>query len=203
MGRARAGGPPDTFVGDRTTGWIRGHLVNGRRHGCGDTWRNLVPPTAVADPHHAPVEQYIDDCLDACRRYEQQAQRDRWYGAYSCVRASNHPLSDPSESDDAHLYAHAPEFIRIDWRAVRIDKPDDRTPPQALKNMHSDPIRPVASFPPHLRLPALPTPMHGHPALPAGNVTDGELPADLPADFPGAQDNQFDGWFEIHKIVED
>ncbi|ROU09356.1 hypothetical protein D9T17_00565 [Lysobacter enzymogenes] len=119
------------------------------------------------------------------------------------MRASQHPLSDPSETDDAHLYAYAPEFIRIDGRAVRIDKPDDGTPPQALQNMHSDPIRPVASFPPHLRLPALPTPMYGRPALPAGNVTGGELPADLPADFPGAQDNQFDGWFEIPQVVAD
>ncbi|SDY79190.1 hypothetical protein SAMN04487939_106105 [Lysobacter sp. yr284] len=201
--RTLAGGPPDTFVDDRPPGWIRGHLVNGRWHGRGDTWRNLVPLTTIANPNHATVEQYIDNYLDACRRYEEKIQRDHWYGVYYCVRASKSPLSDPSETDDVHLYAYAPEFIRIDWCAVRIVKPDDQTPLQALENMDSYPLQSVATFPSDLRLPALPTPMYGRHVLPADNATGGEVLADLPADFPAAQDNGFDNWFEIHQIVPD
>lgn len=192
-------GPAETFAGDRRPGWIRGHLVNGRWHGRGDTWQNLVPLTSVANTNHATVEGYIDNYLLACHRYEDAAHRDDWYGVYYCVQASANPFSDPSVTNPKNLYSYAPEFIRITWRAVRIAKPHNVSPTTALNSIDSYPLHAVPQFPQGFVLPVLPTVMKNTYTLPSGNTSGQAVLGSLPTGLPTQQSNGFDNWIEIHQ----
>lgn len=194
------GGPGIAFVQDVGFVWVRGHLINGRWGGPGNTWQNLVPLTGVANPNHATVEGYIDAYLLASYQYEMAAHRADWYGVYYCVQASASPLSHPALTNNANLYSYAPEFIRILWRAVSIAKPVNVMPAAAALNMGNYAVNPVAAFPPGFAVPALPMAMNGVQALPPGNVAGGAVLGALPGNFPAAQANGFDGGIEIHQI---
>lgn len=194
------GGPPLSFIQDGANGWIRGHLINGRWGGPGNTWQNLVPLTGVANANHATVEGYIDAFIAACYQYEMAAHRTDWYGVYYCAQSSANPFSHPTMTNNQNLYSYAPEFIRIAWRAVRIVKPLNVMPNVAAGNMANYPVNAVAAFPVGFVLPPLPGVMNGAATLPAaGNVAGGAVLGALPGNFPAAQGNGFDGVIEIHQ----
>jgi len=193
------GGPPLTFTQDNTNNWIRGHMINGRWGGPGNTWQNLVPLTATANANHATVEGYMDAFLAACYAYETSGQRDAWYGLYYCVQSSVNPFSDATTTNNQNLYSYAPEFIRILWRAVRILKPVNVSTATAAANIGTYPMNAVAAFPPGFAVPALPYVMNGNATLPPGNAAGGAVLGAIPAGFPGLQANGFDGGIEIHQ----
>lgn len=193
------GGPPLYFIQDTTYPWIRGHLINGRWGGLGNTWQNLVPLTGVGNANHATVESYIDNFIAACYQYETGGPRPVWYAVYYCVQASVNPFSHPANTHPQNLYAYAPEFIRIQWRAVAVTKPVNVSAANAAANIGNYPINPVAAFPPGFVLPPRPPVMVGAGALPPGNFPGGAVLGAVPAGFPAAQGNGFDGAIEIHQ----
>jgi len=193
-------GPAGTFVTDADNLWVRGHLINGRWGGAGNTWQNLVPLTATGHACQATVEGYIDAYLAACYQYEQGGQRPAWYGVYYCVQASQDPWSDANATADTNLYSYAPAFIKISWRAVAITKPLNVSTQAAAATIDHYPMASVANFPPGFVLPALPAVMNGAATLPAaGNVAGGAVLGALPGIFPAAQANGFDGAIEVHQ----
>lgn len=193
------GGPPLSFVQDGNYAWIRGHLINGRWGGPGNTWQNLVPLTGVANANHATVEGYMDAFIAACYQYETGGYRADWYGVYYCVQTSANPFSAPGVTNNINLYSYAPEFIRILWRAVRIAKPVNVSTAVAAANMNVYPFFAVPAFPGGFAVPARPLVMNGVNALPPGNVAGGAVLGAPPAGFPAAQANGFDGQIEIHQ----
>ncbi|MBX9400318.1 hypothetical protein K4L06_03280 [Lysobacter sp. BMK333-48F3] len=198
--RLLPGGPSDTFVTDADNIWIRAHLIDGRRGGAGNTWQNLTPLTGVGNANHAAVEGYIDAYLAACYQYEQGGPRPAWYGAYYCAQVSQAPWSDANGTGDTNLYSYAPAFIRISWRAVAIAKPVNVMPQVAAANIDRYPLAGVANFPQGFVLPQRPAVMNGAETLPArGNVAGGAVLGALPANFPAAQANGFDGGIEVHQ----
>lgn len=195
-------GPAETFTTDGNNNWVRAHLINGRWGGPGNTWQNLTPLTATGNANHATVEGYIDAYLAACRQFETsgQGQQPVWYGVYYCVQASQDPWSDANTTADTNLYSYAPAFIKISWRAVTITKPVNVSPQAAAANIDNYPMAGVVNFPQGFQLPQLPAVMNGAATLPAaGNVAGGAVLGALPANFPVAQVNGFDGWIEVHQ----
>jgi len=194
-----AGGPPLTFTQDNVNTWIRGHMINGRWGGPGNTWQNLVPLTTGANANHATVEAYMDAFLAASYAYETGGQRDAWYGLYYCVQSSVNPFSDATMTNNQNLYSYAPEFIRILWRAVRILKPVNVSTATAAANIGTYPMNAVAAFPAGFVVPPLPNAMNGTATLPPGNAAGGAVLGAVPANFPAAQGNGFDGGIEVHQ----
>jgi hypothetical protein len=194
------GGPAVTFTQDGNfNGWIRGHLVNGRWGGSGANWNNLTPLTAQANANHATVEGYIDSFLVRSAAFEASARQQLWLGVYYCVQVSAAPFAAIGHINDGNLYAYAPAFIRVSWRAVSINKPIGFAPAAVAGNMANLGFNPVAAFPLGFNLPARPQAMVNTQTLPANNVAGGALVAGLPANFPVAQNNGFDGFMEIHQ----
>lgn len=197
--RVLAGGPPLSFTQDATSPWVRSHLIDGRWGGPGNTWQNLVPLTGVGHANHATVKSYIDSFIAACYLYEISGQRTAWYAVYYCVQASVRPFSHPADTNNQNLYAYAPEFIRILWRAVSVNKPVNVSTAIAAANIDNYAFNAVAEFPRGFVLRALPAVMDGAAALPAGNVAGGAVLGAPPPRFPAAQANGFDGGIEIHQ----
>ncbi|ALN63927.1 hypothetical protein GLA29479_3065 [Lysobacter antibioticus] len=193
-------GPQLMFTQDNLNTWIRAHLINGRWGGAGNGWQNLVPMTAPAYANQATVEAYMDAFLAASYQYETSGQRDAWYGLYYCVQSSVSPFSDAATTNKQNLYAYAPEFIRILWRAVRILKPVNVSTATAAANLGTYPMSAVAAFPVSFVMPPLPKAMNGTATLPQGKVAGGAVLGALPGNVPAAQANGFDSEIEIHQI---
>lgn len=190
-------GPTVTFSQDTTNTWIRGHLINGRWGGSGSTWQNLTPLTSIANPNHATIEAYMDRYLTNSLNYENAAHRNAWYGIYYVVQCSANPFA--AVPANQCLYSYAPEFIKITWRAVSVQKPVN----QSVATVKANPL--MAGNP--VAVPALPFPnpttptIAGWPVavLPAGNSPGGTTLGALPVGFPARQNNGFDGEIEIHQ----
>lgn len=192
-----AGGPVITFTEDGNYQWKRGHLVNGRWGGLGSDWRNLTPLSNIANPNHATIEAYMDRYMINSLAYEQAAHRTHWYCLWYAVQCSANPFSGaPSKGD---LYSYAPEFIKVSWRAVSVVKPINSSVAAVTANplMAGGPVT-VPALP--FAAPATPG-VPGWPVtvLPAGNVAGGAVLGALPAGYPAAQANGFDGHIEIHQ----
>ncbi|MBY8604372.1 hypothetical protein [Burkholderia arboris] len=116
-------GKPPVLSEDR---WIRGHLIN--QGWGGDTvWRNLTPLTKLANANHETVESFIGRFLDASFGWDERGSVEAaryWYGVLYWVQCAAQPLSAAPKPTD--LYAYAPNFIKLRWRAVRLQKPDSR-----------------------------------------------------------------------------
>jgi hypothetical protein len=193
-----SGGPPVTFSQDNTHAWIRGHLINGRWGGTGNTWANLTPLTSIANPNHATIESYMDRYLTSSLNYENTTPyKSAWYGIYYAVQCSANPFAAAPANND--LYSYAPEFIRITWRAISIQKPVN----QPVVTVHANPL--VVGTPAAVHVLPFPAPttptINGWPVavLPPGNVPGGAVLEELPARFPAQQANGFDGQIEIHQ----
>lgn len=193
------GGPPLCFIQDVNNIWVRGHLINGRWGGAGNTWQNLTPLTAIANPNHATVEAYIDSFLISAHNYEDAAHRNDWYGVYYCVQCSAAPFSDPMTTNNGNLYSYAPAFIKISWRAVSIPKPVNTQAVTAANNIGTYAVNAVPALPMGFVVPPVPGVMVGAQTLPAPNVAGGAVLGALPGAFPAAQANGFDGTIEIHQ----
>ncbi|NEO81642.1 hypothetical protein [Moorena sp. SIO4G3] len=193
-----AGGPAGvTFDEDETYDWVRGHLINGRWGGGGNTWQNLTPLTKIANPNHGNIESYMDRYLINSLNYENSGYRNCWYGIYYAVQCSTSPFAAVPANNN--LYSYAPEFIKITWRAVSVVKPVDvsvataRANPLSAGNPTAVPVLPFqAPMPPKIT---------GWPVatLPVGNVAGGHVLGALPVGFPAQQNNGFDGEIEIHQ----
>lgn len=193
------GRPLLSFTQDTTFTWIRGHLINGRWGGSGANWNNLTPLTSIANANHATVEGYIDSYLTNSLSYENAAYRTDWYGVWYLVQCSVDPFSDPMITGNAQLYSYAPAFIRVSWRAIRIQKPVNTAVHAVIAGLPGATINPVGGFPFGFNVPVRPTVMNGVAALPLGNPAGGALLGVAPVGFPGLQGNGFDGDIEIHQ----
>lgn len=192
-----AGGPAVTFDLDGNYQWKRGHLVNGRWGGSGADWRNLTPLTNIANPNHSTIEAYMDRYLESSLNYETSGYRTHWYCLWYAVQCSAAPFSAAPAPGD--LYSYAPEFIRVNWRAVSVIKPVNYSVAQVQANplMAGGPVTvPVLPF----TAPVVPQ-VPGWPVavLPPGNVPGGAVLGALPVGYPAAQANGFDGQIEIHQ----
>ncbi|MDK2123521.1 hypothetical protein [Parachitinimonas caeni] len=179
--------------------WIRGHLINGSWGGPGHDWCNLTPLTSVANSNHKLIESFINAYLEACLRYEQADYRDRWYGVYYMVTCSRDPFADNAIDNRGELYAYAPAYIKVSWRAIEILKPVGMPISGAL--MNSLPFNSVLHFPNQFGVPVLPAAVLAAGVLPIpGNVPGtSQLLFAPPANFPPRQINGFDGDIEIHQ----
>jgi hypothetical protein len=190
------GRPALTFTENKALSWKRGHLVNGEWGGLGSIWNNLTPLTATANSNHKTVEQLIKNYLTASYAYERQQFRTHWYGVEYLVECSVAPWAHHTMNNAANLYAYAPAFIRVQWRAVQIAKPTATVP-------HTIPA--VIPAMARVAVPALPfafiTPpvLIGAACLPAlGNVAGGLTFASGQV-LVAAQANGFDGQIEVHQ----
>lgn len=192
-------GPPVTFNSDTNQFWKRGHLVNGEWGGPGNDWLNLTPLTAVANPNHATVEQYMRAFCQASLTYDNSngVYKPDWYGIAYMVQCSQDPWSDPTQTNNTNLYSYAPEFIKVSWRAVRIPKPTNLQANQIAGYLASIAVLnnvPTLPFTP----PARPGAISGA-CVPVGNTPGGQVFAGY-GNFPAPQyNNQFDGEIEIHQ----
>ncbi|KWZ38495.1 hypothetical protein WS72_27055 [Burkholderia savannae] len=196
-----AGGPAVTFVQDENPSyrpWVRGHLINGGWGGSGRDWRNLTPLTHSANMNHKTVETYINNFLELSRQYEASGRRDAWYGVYYCVQCAADPFAlNPGATD---LYTYAPSFIRIGWRAVRIDKPVGGSTALGVAQLAVNELTagalnaaPVLPFAPPARA------WGPSPTLPLGERPGDPVLGSFPGDCPPAAGNGFDGWVEVHQ----
>lgn len=194
---------PDTiFSTNRTQGgdtWVRGHMINGTWGGSGASWRNLTPLTKTANSNHETIENHMKNYLTASRRYEMgsNTQRTSWYGIQYVVECSNNPLADNNTDVATNLYAYAPEFIRVTWRAIRILKPTDRQPNQIANFLNNANLQPVANLP--FQIPNFPGNLRNNGALPPGNAYGGNV-QNCPVNLVNLQNNGFDGSCEINQM---
>ena len=197
------GRPPLSFTTEPKQSWKRGHLVNSEWGGSGADWANLVPLTGAANSNHATIEEYMRKFSQASSLYEEAGPwRDQWIGIAYLVQVSIAPWSITRRKDD--LYSYAPNFIKVAWRAVSIDKPTDvqvSALPGFFDKLLLADTR-VAS------LPVLPFNAPSRPAalitltggcLPVGMNHSGEAVYAGPRGYPPAQPNGFDGDVEIHQ----
>lgn len=182
--------------------WVRGHLINGRWGGSGNTWRNLTPLTQQANQFHSPIEQHMDNYLTNSLRYEDAAHRNHWYGIWYKVQCSVAPFSQSLAQIPArnNLYSYAPAFIKITWRAVSIQKPVGQNSLTVRANplMAGQPLG-VPNLPFQFALPPLPV------VQPPGNIRGGNIYpapaiAGVTVGFPVEANNGFDGEIEIHQV---
>jgi hypothetical protein len=193
------GGRPNiTFTQDINHNWKRGHLVNGEWQGSGSSWDNLTPLTPADNANHKTVEQYMRSFCAVSLLYDCGAYRTHWYGIAYVVECSTNPWA--AVPNNADLYAYAPEFIKVSWRAVAIPKPNLQA--AALQN-HLDafagfPTVPVLPFVP----PARPVAIAGATVPVLGNLPGGLVfayPGFGGTAYPAAQANGFDGDIEVHQ----
>lgn len=194
---AGSGRPAVTFANDANCAWVRGHLVNGEWSGPGNMWQNLTPLTPTANHNHATVESYMRTFCQASLAYDNapSVYKPAWYAIAYLVQCSVNPwAATPANTD---LYSYAPEFIKVSWRAVEIQKPNK---PAALipthLNLNSTVFAAVPSLPftPPIRPPAI-----AGVCVPAGNTPGGGVYPHFIAGYPAAQPNSFDGEIEVHQ----
>ncbi|BAP57984.1 hypothetical protein THII_3687 [Thioploca ingrica] len=101
-----------------------------------------------------------------------------------CSRAS---FSGLDEDDNLHSYA--PAFIKVSWRAVKIQKPTHCDPNVAKLRLRNSLKHVVNEFPKGFNV----------PARPQGVVTNGLMYTGTIAGFPALLGNGFDGDIEIHQ----
>ncbi len=192
--------PETTFRQDRTYRWDKAMLLCGQWNCSGKLWNNIIPVTETAFNNHETVEEYINEYLEACYQFELDEYREIWYGLFYGVVCSEEPFSEKSETSDTNLYSYAPKFFKISWRAITITKPITITAEDARQAMETYTINPVEKFPKGLELPEKPGIMHSTTCISeSGNPPGGALIAELPSNFPEAQDNGFDGDVEVHQ----
>ncbi|TVZ41423.1 hypothetical protein P886_0769 [Alteromonadaceae bacterium 2753L.S.0a.02] len=184
-----------TFTSDANYSWVRGHLVNGEWSGPGNTWQNLTPLTPTANHNHATIENYMRAFCQASLSYDTNSPgyQNEWYAVGYLVQCSVRSWAfTPSNTD---LYAYAPEFIKVSWRAVSIPKP----------NLQASAIPAYLATANFVSVPVLPFTPPQRPAaiagtcLPAAGNAQGQPVYPTPAAFPAAQNNGFDGDIEVHQ----
>jgi hypothetical protein len=194
------GRPAVTFVEDGGVSWKRGHLINGEWGGSGSNWNNLTPLTATANVNHKTVEQFIKNYLIASYAHDCSASSGTvipdWYGVQYMVECSTDPWADNTNDVPTQLYAYAPAFIRVSWRAVRIAKPTTVPPssiPAVIRTLPQNPVQPLPF--PVIR----PAVMIGVQCLPSGTNVPGGTVYVCPHMLVALQANNFDGQIEIHQ----
>lgn len=192
--------PTLTFGQDVTyKKWIKGHLVNGEWGGSGTSWNNLAPFTSQANANHKTVEGFIKTFLTKSRSYDQFTTPvpASWYGVEYLVECSLDPFAHTSMNVSTNLYAYAPAFVKVRWRAVEIAKPTNVATHLIPGQLPSLPRSPVSKT----NLPFTVTPpkaLNGATCLPSGNTTGGPVHASG-ITLVTAQQNGFDGEIEIHQ----
>ncbi len=126
--------PSSTFYTNRYNQdtWILGHMINGAWGGSGASWQNLTPLTHTANMNHKTIESKMNEYLTQSYAYEKAHKGVAlyWYGIEYLVECSTAPFADNQRNVSTNLYAYAPEFIRVTWRAIRIQKRTDLLPNQ-------------------------------------------------------------------------
>jgi hypothetical protein len=200
--------PPHPFDQDEWQGrpndWIRAHLINQGWGGPTD-WTNLTPLPKAANANHASLETYISTFLTASLSWDAKKNDDTakyWYAVYYWVRCAVEPLADPPSNTE--LYAYAPNFIKLSWRAVKLAKPastlsQTQMRDQAAQNVKSGALAHADETLP-FTLPPSSVPHTGTlpPGYTAGDPVQGSTP--LPPGFPATAStrNGFDGDVEVH-----
>ncbi|MBN4055451.1 hypothetical protein JYU12_01765 [bacterium AH-315-K03] len=147
------GYPQITFSQDQNFTWIRGHLINGRWGGPGNSWQNLTPLTATANSNHAAIEALMDNYMWMSSRYDSaNPYKDHWFGVDYSVVCSQEPFADQTNYTQNNLYSYAPAAIRVSWRAIAIEKPLHSAVPTGsiLNYLHTNAglvINPVQQLP--------------------------------------------------------
>ena len=179
--------------------WIRGHMINGEWGGSGSSWRNLKPLTKTANSNHETIENHMKNYLVASRRYEMRSntQRQWWYGVQYVVECSTNPYANNLTDLSTNLYAYAPEFIRVTWRAVRIQKPTNRQPNQIAAFLANATLQSVGNIP--FQIPNFPGNLRNNGALPPGNAYGGNV-QNCPVNLVNLRHNGFDGSCEINQM---
>ncbi|MGI0508662.1 hypothetical protein ABY44_37150 [Burkholderia sp. ZZQ-2] len=183
----------------KTDTWIRAHLINQGMGGNTD-WKNLAPFTKIGNSNHETVETFIRNFLTASLSWDNGRSDDsstRWIGVYYCAQCAVEPLSHQIAQTD--LYSYAPNFIKLTWRAVSLDKPkstlsQEDVRKKAKEQVTSGTLSPVAVLPFRIQNSPVKT-----PTLPPGYTAGGRVQGTLPPFLARpAQPNGFDGEVEIH-----
>jgi len=200
---------PDTiFLTNRFNGdeWIRGHLINGAWGGSGASWKNLTPLTKTANSNHETIEKQMNNFLYRSNSYDFKKSNDVapfWYGIQYLVECSRAPFADNTVDVPTNLYAYAPEFIRVTWRAVQIAKPTNMPTnvqaPQVLQFIANAVLNPVPRLP--FTIPNFPGNLRYNGALPAGAAFSAAPVYNSGMQLVAAQNNGFDGCCEIHQTA--
>lgn len=179
--------------------WKLGHMINGAWGGSGTSWQNLTPLTHTSNMNHKTIEGHMNNYLTSSYTYDANSNSVRlyWYGIQYLVECSADPFADNGVDVPTNLYAYAPEFIRVTWRAVRVLKPTDRTTnqiPTFLNNCNFQSV-PVIPF----NFPNFPGNLRNNGALPNGNVRGGNAINSGRVLVP-MQANGFDGSCDIFQF---
>jgi len=179
--------------------WVRGHLINGAWGGSGASWRNLTPLTKTANSNHETIERKMNRFLTRSLNFDKYARpvEPYWYGIQYLVECSQAPFAANNVNNPDNLYAYAPEFIRVTWRAVQILKPTNRQPNQIDAYLQNCNVHPVANIP--FNFPNFPGNLRNNGALPPGNNYGGNV-YNSGIQMVQAQNNGFDGSCEINQM---
>lgn len=195
--------PSTTFYTNRFNNgsWILGHLMNGAWGGSGSSWRNLTPLSHVANSNHKTIETQMNNYLSASYSYDVNSNnyRPSWYGIEYLVECSINPLAANNVNVPTNLYAYAPEFIRVSWRAIEILKPTNRTANQIATYLANCAIHPVPNLP--NTFPAINGAIRNNGALTAiNNNAHGGLVVNSGINLVAAQANNLDGSCDVFQF---
>lgn len=195
--------PATTFYTNRFNngGWILGHMMNGAWGGSGSSWQNLTPLSHVGNSNHKTIETQMNNFLSASYSYDVNSNnyRPSWFGIEYLVECSVNPLAANNVNVSTNLYAYAPEFIRVTWRAIEIPKPSDRTANQIPIYLANCAIYAVAALP--NGFPNINGAIRNNGALPAGNNNaHGGAVVNSGYNLGPAQANNFDGSCDIFQF---
>ncbi len=199
--------PPHPFDQDgwqTPNDWVRAHLINQGWGGPTD-WTNLTPLPGTANKNHASIETYIGNFLTASQSWDAKKNDDTaafWYAVYYWVRCSVAPLT--TNVSNTALYAYAPNFIKLSWRAVKLAKPASTLTQAQVRQQAAQAVQSGALLHADAALPfTLPTSTVPHSGtlpkgLKGGDPVQGATP--LPPGFPATAStkNGFDGDVEVH-----
>lgn len=192
---------PDTIFSTNRYGtdkWILGHLINGAWGGSGKDWRNLTPLTHTANMNHKTIEGHLNNFLAASYSYETGNNvRPAWYGIEYLVECSVAPFAANNVDVSTNLYAYAPEFIRVTWRAIQINKPTNRTPNQIPTFLANCNFASVPQIP--FQFPNISGNLRNNGALPNGNFHGGNS-INSGKNLVNQENNGFDGCCDIFQF---
>lgn len=193
--------PSSIFLTNRFNGdsWKLGHMINGAWGGSGRSWLNLTPLTHTSNMNHKTIEGHMNNFLSSSYTYEANSNNHRpyWYGIEYLVECSVAPFAANLVNVSTNLYAYAPEFIRVTWRAIRILKPTNRTPNQIPTYLDNYVIQSVQNIP--FNFPNFPGNLRNNGALPQGNVRGGNA-INSGIQLVQARANNFDGSCDIFQF---
>ena len=116
----------------QSNGWVLGHLLNASWDGSGHDWNNLTFLTTKTNNLHKGIEGKVTQFLKMANSKDRLSQLETWFGVQYLIFRSEENLGV------TELLKHAPKYIYVRVRFVKLKKPDYRTQPEEWKKSKID-----------------------------------------------------------------